>query len=496
MFTRPLMPRLLILAILLLATGCTGPLQYVRNGFKVGPNYQKPAAPAAEHWIDAADQRVRKQSDDLSQWWKVFDDPVLNDLVCDAYRQNLSLREAGARILQGRAQLGISFGELFPQTQQMTGDFTRKQISRTTANNFLNFGIPGVTRYYSQWDLGFNLAWELDFWGRFRRALEGDSASLDASVENYDDVLVTMLSDLATNYVNLRTTEKQLEYTRANVETLKDTLKLTQARFQAKTVSELDVQQARSTLKQLQAQVPELEIQRRKYENQLCILLGIPPVDLRARLGAGPIPRAPAEVAAGIPAELLTRRPDVRKAERTAAAQCAQIGLAESDLYPHIAIAGTIGYSTEFFKNLLHSPSLQGTIGPTFTWNILNYGRIISNMRLQNAKFQELVATYQKTVLNAHQEAENGLVTFLRAQERFEFQAESVDAAEKSTRLVMLQYKAGIVDFTRVNQVLQTQVDQQNLLAQANGEIAQGLIQLYKALGGGWQEETSKKESD
>ena len=374
-----------------------------------------------------------------------------------------------------------------PQTQNLTGGFTRTELTKATANNFLSLGIPGEKRNISQWNLGFNLAWELDFWGRFRRAIESDSASLDASVENYDDVLVTLLSDLATNYVQLRTIETQLEYTRKNVELLRETLKLTEARYRAKTFGELDVQQAKGTLAQTQAQIPELEISARQYKNQLCILLGIPPEDLRVRLGSAPIPTSPADVAMGIPADLLRRRPNVRKAERLVAAQSAQIGLAESDLYPHISIAGSLGYSTQFFTGLLQERAFMGNIGPTFQWNILNYGRFLNNRRLQDAKFRELIATYQKTVLTADQEAENGLAVFLRAQERAKFQADSVDAAEKSTIIVLAQYKAGTVDYTRVTQILQNQVDQQNLLAQAKGEIARGLIQVYKALGGGWQ---------
>ena len=272
----------------------------------------------------------------------------------------------------------------------------------------------------------------------------------------------------------------QSNYTRKNVELLRETLKLTEARFRAETVSELDVQQARGTLAQTQAQIPELEITARQYENQLCILLGIPPENLRARLGSGPIPTSPADVAAGIPADLLRRRPDVRRAERQLAAQSAQIGLAESDLYPHISITGSLGYSTQFFSGLLMQRAFMGNVGPSFQWNILNYGRLLNNRRLQDAKFRELIATYQQTVLNADQEAENGLATFLRAQERAKFQAASVDAAVKSTKLVLAQYRAGTVDYTRVTQILQNQVDQQNLEAQVQGEIARGLIQVYK----------------
>jgi outer membrane protein TolC len=199
------------------------------------------------------------------------------------------------------------------------------------------------------------------------------------------------------------------------------------------------------------------------------------------------IPTAPSEVAVGIPADLLRRRPDVRRAERQAAAQSAQIGIAEADFYPHISISGTIGYSAAEFKNLFTSNAVTGSIGPSLQWNILNYGRILNNVRLQDATFNELVTVYQNTVLNANQEVENGLVTFLRGQERTRFQKESVDYAEKAVKTVMAQYDAGAVDFTRVTQIQQNLVLQQDTLAQAQGEIALGLITVYKALGGGWQ---------
>jgi NodT family efflux transporter outer membrane factor (OMF) lipoprotein len=480
-----------------LTGGCTSLQEYVHNGFKVGPNYLKPPAPLAKDWIDADDKRVRTQSDDFSKWWTIFSDPVLDSLICDAYRQNLSLRVAGMRVLQARAQLAIDVGNLLPQTQTATGDFKWNGFSENTANNVLQFGVPpggvaGVTfptfrRWYGQWDLGFNLSWELDFWGRFRRAVEADSASLDASVENYDDVLVTLLGQVATTYAQMRITEQRIKYAQQNVELQRETLKIVEARYNAKTVTKLDLAQARSTLEQTQATIPELEISLRQFNNQLCILLGIPPEELRARLGPGPIPTAPVEAAVGIPADLLRRRPDVRRAERQAASQSAQIGVAEAEFYPHIAINGTWEYSAEFFKDLWTPRALAGNIGPTFTWNILNYGRLLSNVRLQDAKFQELVVSYQNTVLSAAQDVENGLVTFLQAQQRTKFQADSVKDAEEAVQIGIAQYKAGTIDFTRVTQLEQNLVLLQDTLAQAQGEIVTGLIQVYKALGGGWQ---------
>jgi NodT family efflux transporter outer membrane factor (OMF) lipoprotein len=317
--------------------------------------------------------------------------------------------------------------------------------------------------------------------------VEADAATLDASVENYDDVLVTLLGDVATNYVNFRTFEQRIKYARDNEKIQQDTYDITLGRFKGGTVTELDLVQARSTLEQTQATIPELEIGLRQATNQLCILLGIPPEDLQAKLQPRSIPTAPPEVAVGIPADLLRRRPDVRRAERQAAAQSAEIGVAEAEFYPHIAINGTLQYSAERFKDVFRSQALNGNVGPSFTWNILNYGRILNNVRVQDAKFQELVATYQNTALGAAQEVENGLVTFLKAQQRTKYQAASVDDAKKAVTLVLAQWKAGTVDFTRVTQVEQNLVPLEDTLALAQGEIATGLIQVYRGLGGGWQ---------
>jgi NodT family efflux transporter outer membrane factor (OMF) lipoprotein len=473
----------LIAPVLLTLCGCTTPRDYVANGFKVGPNYQRPPAPVAKDWIDAADKRVRKDTDDLSKWWTVFNDPVLDGLICFAYNQNLTLRQAGYRVLEARAQLGIARGNFFPQLQDARGDWSRNVTSRELANRTLG------ERYFSQFDLNFNVAWELDFWGRFRRAIEAAVDTLDASVENYDDVLVTLLGDVATNYVQMRTFEQRILYAKDNVDIQRRTLKIAEAKNKGGIVPGLDVDQAQSLLAQTQAQIPELEINLRQSINQLCILLGIPPEDLRVKLGPSPkvlIPTAPTEVVVGVPADLLRRRPDVRRAERKAAAQSAQIGVAEADFYPHISIVGTIGYSASDFKNLFTSNGGAATVGPSFQWNILNYGRILNNVRLQDATFNELVTVYQNTVLQANQDVENGLVTFLRGQERTAYQKESVEWAEKATKVVIAQYEAGAVDYTRVTLIQQNLVQQQDTLAQAQGEIALGLITVYRALGGGW----------
>ncbi len=477
-----------LISLLIASSGCTSVREYVSNGFRVGHDYQEPPAAVAPKWIDADDKRVQTGCDDLSQWWKVFDDPVLNTLICTAYHQNLTLREAGFRILQARAQLGIVRGDFFPQNQNLAGSYTRFGRSKETALAQAGAGLGGIgPRFFDQWDYGFNLDWELDFWGRFRRAIESQSDLLEASVFDFDAALITLLSDVATAYTDMRTFEQRIAYAKQNVKIQQDTLDIVQARFKANTTSELDVDQASSTLNATQAAVSELEIGLRQAQNRLCTLLGIPPEDLMARLGHAPIPTAPADVVLGIPADLLRRRPDVRAAERRVAAQSEQIGIAESDLYPHISISGTLGGSAEKFSNLFTPGAFNSQISPNFRWDLLNYCRINNNIKLQDARFLELVASYQNQVLRANQEVEDGLVVFLRSQERTRFQQKSVDDAEAAVNIALLQYKAGTTDFTTVTQVQQVQVLQQDTLAVAKGEIVAGLIQVYRALGGGWQ---------
>jgi NodT family efflux transporter outer membrane factor (OMF) lipoprotein len=468
----------LLVALAMCCCGCTSLTEYVHNGFKVGPNYRTPDAAVANNWIDASDKRVRTDSDDLSKWWTVFNDPVLNDLICTAYHQNLTLKEAGYRVLQARAQLGIAIGELFPQMQTMNGDFLAQASSGETGS---------AQKFSHRWDYGFTLAWEIDFWGKFRRSIESNRANLQASVADYDDTLVTLLSDMATAYVQYRTAEERIKYATENVKVQAKVLEITRQSAAVGNAAQVDVDQAESTLYQTMAGIPELEIALRIANNQMCILLAIPPEQLRDKLGAAPIPTAPPDVAVGIPADLLRRRPDVRKAERLAAAQCAQIGVAVADFYPHLSIDGTIDFQASRFKNLLDGRALSGTVGPAFNWDILQYGRILNNVRLQDAGFLELVEAYKQAVLNANQETENGLVTFLKAQERHKWQKKSVDSGKAALDTVIQQQLAGKIDFTRVAQLLQNQVVLEDTLAQIQGEIATGLIMVYTGLGGGWE---------
>jgi NodT family efflux transporter outer membrane factor (OMF) lipoprotein len=502
---RPTLTALAVAAVVVLAlSGCTGPREYVRNGFKVGPNYCRPPAPVARQWIDAADvSHVRQESEDLSRWWAVLNDPVLNRLMTYAYRQNLTLREAGFRVLQARAQRGIAVGGLFPQQQDMFGSYRRIGSSLNPPTNGPFLG----DRYFDQWAFGFNLAWELDFWGRFRRAVAAAEDQLNASVEDYDFVLVTLLGDIAANYVQIRTDQERIRLLQENVRVEKGVLEIVQTKAErGKDSNAVDVAQAKSTLAQTWAQIPPVEIDLRQANDRLCTLLGIPPEDLTSgpatpenpcKIGIGPIPTVqPPEIVVGMPAELLRRRPDVRRAERLAAAQAEQIGIAQADLYPAFSINGTLGYQAKQFSHLFTPDAFNGSVGPSFQWNILNYGRIVNNVRLQDARFQELAVAYQNTVLQANEEVEEGIVTFLQALERRKRLGESVEFTRLARNLSLTWWEvgpaaapglAGRGDFNRYSVIEQNLIQQEDLQAQAQGQIVQGLIQVYRALGGGWQ---------
>ncbi len=494
----PYLAALIVATTALSTAGCTSLRDYVRNGFKVGPNYCPPAAATAEHWIDDADVRLRK--DDVpSHWWTLFGDKTLDGLIECAASQNLSLREASFRVLETRMLVAITKGGLFPQDQSVVGAYNRvvsPGLSLSTA------GIPPLPppfppipplridfppSFSEQWTLGFGLGWELDFWGRLRRAIAAAEDSLDASVDGYHDVLVTLLGDVASNYVQIRTLQQRIQLVRANIELQRGILSIARRRFEAGARNELDVAQASGNLHQAESQIPQLQIALRDACNRMCVLLGVPPLDLEKRLGEGGIPTAPKEIIAGIPADLLRRRPDVRRAERLAAAQAERIGIAEAALYPMIGIDGTLGWRGRDLSHLFTSNSLTGSIGPAFQWDILHYGRIRSNVRLQEARFQELVARYQDTVLRAGAEVESAMVRFLQAYEVARLMDRSVASAQKAADIVAKQYKEGDVDFNRIALIEQTLVEQQDRQAQAHGEIAQGLIQVYRAAGGGWE---------
>jgi len=473
----------ILISLILMISGCA----------MVGPDYVKPTAPEPEKWLEADDPQIKSETADFSQWWTGFNDPILNQLVESAYQQNLPLQIAGLRILEARAQLGIAIGFQYPQSQETFGQGSVNQLSKYQANGRF------ADRYFFDYQVGFDAAWELDFWGKFRRAVQSGMANLEASIADYDDILVALTAEVARSYVIIRTLEERLAVAHENVRIQKRSLEIAEVRFKAGAVTELDVSQARALLRSTEATIPTLESDLRRVKNALAILLGNLPGAIDDMLGPpGQIPAVPAEVAVGIPAELLRRRPDIRFAERALAAQSALIGFAKADLFPHFSLFGSIGLqaaskvdsgssNNSGFYKLFDGDSLTYFAGPSINWDLFNYGRITNQVRVQDARFQELVVNYQNVVLEAAREVEDAMIGFLRTKDAVVFLADGVQASKRAVDLSLIQYREGLVDYQRVLDTQRFLTEQQNTLVVTAGFVVSNLIAIYKALGGGWE---------
>lgn len=453
----------------------------------LGPDFETPPADLEARWSEAGESLGGAQ---LSvEWWSLFDDAVLDQLVESAYRQNLPLQIAGLRIFEARAQLGIAIGQQYPQGQQLNGNLTRVELSENAPNFFPNL----MDDRYTRAGVGLDANWELDFWGRYRRGVESASASLGASIADYDNALVSLTAEVARTYVVLRTLQERLAIARSNTITQTRSYRLAEVRFSKGAVSELDSVQALSLLESTQSTLPQLESRIRQAKHALSILLGKPPGELQALLqGDGVIPQPPATLNAGVPADLLRRRPDIRRAELQAAARSGLIGVARSDLYPRFSLVGSIGLlgsdsSRTELNDLFSSDSLSYTGGPSVSWNILNYGRVKNQVRVQDARLEAAIVDYQNTVLEAAREVEDGLSSYAGGRAQSEHLAKSVNAAQQAVQLALLQYREGAVDYQRVLDTQKNLLQVQDAYTTVRGEVAGALIAVYKALGGGWQ---------
>lgn len=458
----------------LLASSCT----------TVGPEYVQPEAMLPDAWQISPAGLTATQYE-LVDWWAAFNDPILENMVNLAHQQNLTLELAGLRVLESRAQLGIATGAQFPQQQFASGGVTHVSPSENAGQGNTSF---------NQYDLGAGLSWELDFWGRYRRGIESADAAMMASIANYDYVMVLVTAQVVDTYIAIRTLEEQLRIARDNLELQKRSYDIANVLYRNGESNELDVQQALTLLLSTEATVPQLQVQKRLAKNALSTLLGQTSGYVDDILGEGEIPTVPAEIALGIPADLLRRRPDVRQAELLAVAQNALVGVATADLYPSIALNGTFGIVSISkdaggggASELIGSDSISYTAGATFSWPFLNYGRIRNNIRVQDARLQQALVNYQDVVLNAARETDDAIVSLAGTQEQETILARSVIAAKRSNDLSLLRYKEGFSGYQRVLDAQQALIRQQNSYVQNRGLSARNVVDIYKALGGGWE---------
>jgi len=472
---------LMVFALALTVAGCT-----------VGPNYHTPETKIPSSFAEQASTPAQA-SDQFAKWWTTLQDPELNSLIERSVRGNLDLRLAQARVREARAQRGVVKADLYP-TVNVSGSYQRSRRSRNVVIT-PSGGSETQTAASLEGNLyqvGFDASWEIDVFGGVRREVEAANADLAAEIENRRDVLVTLLAEVARNYVELRTSQRQVAIARANLQAQQETLDLTRIRFDAGLVSDLDVARAEAQVQTTASQIPTLEASARKSIHLMSVLLGQEPNALTGELTQEtPIPQSPPEVPVGLPSDLLRRRPDVRRAERQLAASTARIGVATADLFPRFSLTGALGLQSSKVSSLTNSGSRYWSIFPGVNWPILDFGRIRSNIAVQNAREEQSLVTYEQTILASLLEVENALVSFSQNQTQREKLAGAVDANRRAVDLANQLYKQGLTDFLSVLQVQRDLFASEDALVQSDRVITSDFVALYKALGGGWEIEAS-----
>lgn len=457
------------------------------NGcMSVGPDYEKPETPMPDAWHEAVQQEFSSGEPDLQTWWTVFDDETLNDLITKAATNNLSLKTAVARIEQAAALRGVSASQFFPDIVA-GGAASTVQVSEAAA--------AGGDRQGELYQAGLSMAWELDLWGRIRRSVESSDATLQASVEDYRDIMVLLYADIAANYINVRTLQERIALAEDNLTAQIKTMELTQNRFDSGLVPALDVSQAQLNRSRTASAIPPLRQLLVESINRLSVLTGNMPYALLKELEVSqPIPVAADQVVLGLPAELLRQRPDIRRAERQLAAQNALIGATQADLYPTLTLPGTLALESPTGGDLFNSGNVAYSFGPQLRWNIFNGKRIRSQVDAEKAATKAALYSYEQVVLLALEEVEGNMAAYANEKDRIGALETAATSAKKSVELVNELYKSGLTDFQNVLNMEQALSVQQDALASSRGKVSINLVGIYKALGGGWAPSKTVKD--
>ena len=462
-------------------------------GCTVGPNYHRPQTSVPQTWAEKSSDLTTK-STDLARWWTLFNDEQLDRLVDRAQRFNKDLQLAEARIRQARAQRQVTASSTFP-TLDATGSYSR--IKRSSGLSSLGLGstggaggfLPGgSTGALDLLQTGLDASWEIDVFGGVRRGVEAANADIAASQENLNDVLVTLLGEVATNYFELRGNQRRIEIARQNIQTQRQTVELAQGRFDAGLGSRLEVVQAEALLATTESQIPALDSAVKQSIHQLGVLLGSEPEALVQELSQSkPLAPVPPEVPIGLPSDLLRRRPDIRRTERQLAAATARIGVAVADLFPRLSLTGSAGYQGLKGSELVRPGNQFWTYGPGLTLPIFHGGQIRGNIRVQNALQEQAMITYESTVLTALQDVENAIAAYADAKGARDALTRAVDANREATHISQDLYQKGLTDFLNVLQSEGALYQAEDRLTQNEQQTLTALVAMFKALGGGWE---------
>jgi NodT family efflux transporter outer membrane factor (OMF) lipoprotein len=469
----------------------------------VGPNYKQPkfTTPDAYSEISSATRPTTHPTTgptteastrpDYQMWWETLHDRELNSLIFRAAQNNPDVMAAEARIREARGTRGIAVSGLFPEINA-TGGYTHSKDSSNLPGISEASNIPGGFQLSGLesdlWQAGFDMTWEIDVFGGTRRAIESANAGVQAAVWDRRDVLVSLLSEVAVNYVALRGAQRELQIAQGNLQSQEQTLDLTRRRAEGGLVPYLDVAQQEAQVATTAATIPTFETRIRQAIHHLSMLLGLPPGALSDELSAvGPIPVGPASVPPGVPSELLRRRPDVRRAERQLAQASAEVGVATADLFPKFNVTGAFGWASQPLKKLFDYPSEMYNIAPGVTWDIFDAGKVLSNVKVQNAAQAAALENYRKSVLQSFQDVDDALVAFNREQVRLEALTRAVAANQRAVDLSTELFEKGSADFLSVLDAQRSLFTAEDAMAQSEEQVSANLIALYKALGGGWQ---------
>lgn len=480
--------RLLLLLSAVLLGGCA-----------VGPDYQKPEIATPDAWhsaimADAPDEPTAP----IQTWWEIFNDPVLNSLIEEARQSNLDLQTALASVREARYRLAYAGGQELPEISAF-GQITDTKLSDNGALS--QVAPPGGFTSQGMMVFGLDAAWEIDVFGRIRREVEAESARFEASIESYRDALVSLYAEVALTYIEIRSYQAHIAKAQQNIDAQTQSLDLTDERFRDGLTSDLDVQQAKSNLYSTQAVIPQFRILLNRAYNRMAVLCGKDAGSLQAQIeNTSHLPVPDMNAAAGVPADLLRQRPDIRRAEREVAATTAAIGAATAELYPKFALKGTIGLESRSASDLFDSSSIIWTVAAPVHWNVFTAGRVRDNIDIKEEQQEQAILQYRQNVLEALEEVENALVTYRESRERHQYLQQAEIATASAVDLVTTQYESGLTDFDNVLNMQRALYDQQNKLVSSQTEELKSIVALYKAIGGGWDatpppvKETPKEE--
>jgi NodT family efflux transporter outer membrane factor (OMF) lipoprotein len=459
----------------------------VLAGCAVGPNYRAPKVAMPSEWKDAPTGVTTNPPAELAAWWKTLRDPKLDSLIGRAAQANFDLKAAEARLQAARALRGVVAADFIPTIGANASATTARRSAN--AQVFQSRALDSDT-----YQMGFDASWEIDIFGGRRRAYQAATADMQAVEADRNAVLVSLLAEVARNYVDYRSTQQRLRIARQNIAAQQEVVDISQLRFDKGLSSELDVSQAKALLAASQSTLPSFETALKQSSFRLSVLLGEQPGSLEAELASeSPIPAMPPEVPAGLPSELLLRRPDIQRSERQLAGTTARIGVATAELFPKFYLTGAMGYQSLSTENLVEPASKFWSAGPGVRWRLLEYPRLKQQINITTAQQEQVLAQFNQVVLLSLEEVENAIVAYGNEQVRHQSLSESVAQSRRSFDLANELYTKGVGEFLNVLIAQRALFESEDALVQSRRTMTQNAVALYKALGGGWQTESKNK---